>query len=77
MLYADVINLFAIRKCQNIQKLDENSSYWQRKSSYRPKDLRNVNKIFGNPLSPHSLFRVKQMTWFAVSTLLIQYYMIA
>ena len=54
MLYADVISLFAIRKCQNIQKLDENSSYWQRKTLYRPKDLRNVNELFRKPLSPHS-----------------------
>ena len=54
MLYAVVISLFAIRKCQNIQKLERNSSYWQRRSLYRPKDLRNINEIFGNPLSPIS-----------------------
>ena len=56
MLYADIIGLFAIRKCQNSQKTDENSSYWRRKSSYLLKDLRNVNEIFGNPLSPLTAF---------------------
>ena len=34
-------------------------------------------KFSGTPSPLHSLFRVKQMTWFAVSTLLIQYCMIA
>ena len=46
LLYAYVIRFFVTRECQEIQKIDKNSWYWQRKSSYLLNDQRNFNKIF-------------------------------
>ena len=37
---------FVTRKCQKIRKINENSQYWLRKSSYLLNDLRNFNEIF-------------------------------
>ena len=42
----DAISFFVIRKCQKIQKTDEKSSYWRRKSSSLLNNLRNFNDIF-------------------------------
>ena len=50
MLYADVIGLFGTSKYQKT-KTDENSSYWCRKSSYLPNDLKNFNGIFKKNVS--------------------------
>ena len=46
MLYADVISLYVTRKYQQTQIIDENGKYWQRKSSYLLKDIRNFDEIF-------------------------------
>ena len=46
LIYVPVISFFVTRKCQKTQKIDENSSYGTRKSSYLLNDLRNFNKIF-------------------------------
>ena len=42
----DAISFFITRICQKIRKIDENSSYWRRKSSYFLNDMRNLNEIF-------------------------------
>ena len=46
MLDADVISFFVTRKCQKIQKIDENSLFWRRKSSYLLNNLRHWNEFF-------------------------------
>ena len=35
-----------VKKSKNLMKIDENSEYWQRSSSYLLNDLKNFNKIF-------------------------------
>ena len=50
----DVITFFVIKKCQKIQKIDENSYYSRRKSSYLLNDLGNSNEIFRKDFT-HSL----------------------
>ena len=52
----DAISLFATRKCQNIRKIDKNSSYWQGKSLYLLNDLRTVNEILHDSIHDNMIF---------------------
>ena len=42
------LNFFVTWKCKKIRKIDENSYYWRRKSSYFLNDVKNFNEIFRN-----------------------------
>ena len=41
----DIIRFSVTRKCQKIRKIDENSKYWRKKSSYLLNDVRNFDEI--------------------------------
>ena len=51
LLYAAVASSFATKKCKNIQKIVKNGKYLQRKSSYLPHSLKNLNEIFRKKVS--------------------------
>ena len=58
LLYADVISLFATRKCQTIPKIDKNS---YRKSLYLENDLRNFNEVFKKDV-PYDIIKSHKKT---------------
>ena len=63
LLFAVVINFFVTRKCQKIQKVDEN----RRKSFYLPNDLRDFNEIFRKDVTYDNVKSYKKVALHPVS----------